>query len=178
MQTGAESKLQLPGLLLPASTRRRGGSFYVHCTRRSHLAGRVSRKGATVIDVGSATTIELQDEVQVKNSANITGVASLLIAVGTHRLLHVAPGAALELSGLTLANGAAYGVGDADNGGCVGAGATLKTSQTTFTDCVAGFLSNSVSRCFLTRMSRRVLLKIQESKPGIYEPRQARWRCH
>ena len=49
----------------------------------------------------------------------------------------------LELSGLTLANGAAYGVGDADNGGCVlvGAGATLKTSQSTFTDCVAGFIA-------------------------------------
>ena len=117
-------------------------------TLRAALAANHS---ASVIDVGSATTIELRSELQVENTVKLTGMASALVAVGTHRLIRVAPGAALELSGLTLANGAAYGVGDADNGGCVlvGAGATLTTSKTTFSDCVAGFLSmRSVRACF------------------------------
>jgi len=121
-------------------------STYTALDEATLVAALAANHSASVIDVGSGTTIELQDEVQVLNSVHIIG-ASLLVADGTHRLIQVAPGAALELSGLTLANGAAYGVGDADNGGCVlvGAGATLKTSHSTFISCSAGFLSIAVS---------------------------------
>jgi len=122
-------------------------STYTALDEATLVAALAANDTAAVIDVGSATTIELQSALQVLNSVHINGLASFLVGNGAHRLVQIAPGAALELSGLTLANGAAYGEGDADNGGCVlvGANATLKTSQTTFTECAAGyFIDRSV----------------------------------